>query len=448
MTDAPEIVKILREEEQLGKLYSKPSGSYKEPQVSEVPSDRTIVDDTYHSIDTRELYKNIVERSPDGIITLDLDGVVISCNIAAATQVGFPKNELIGKPFTELGLLEKKDIPRNQAMFTSTLQDEAVEPLEINVIRKDGSSFFAEIRINPLKENGRTMGVQAITRDVTEQKQAEEELKKSKRKIELQNIKLKKLDELKSSFLNVASHELRTPVTPIKGYLQMLLNQKIGSITEEQKKILKIIQRNTNRLNHLIQDILDISRLESDTMRFIPEKADVKTMVEETVETMQSSADVKNIKINLELKDDIPELTIDKERIKQVIINLLNNAIKFSPDSSSINVKTGREKDDILFEVQDFGRGVPEDKQIKIFETFYQVDSKGDRKFGGVGLGLSISKGIIQAHSGDIWVESTLDKGSTFRFTLPLEPVEDIEKKFRDLDIFGLEKNEEHGEIV
>lgn len=448
MTDAPEIVKILREEEQLGKLYSKPSGSYKEPQVSEVPSDRTIVDDTYHSIDTRELYKNIVERSPDGIITLDLGGMVTSCNIAAATQVGFSKNELIGKTYTEIGLFENKDIPRYQAMFTSTLQDEAVEPLEINLIRKDGSSFFAEIRINPLKENGRTIGVQAITRDITGQKQAEKELKKSKRKIELQNIKLKKLDELKSSFLNVTSHELRTPITPIKGYLQMLLNQKIGSITEEQKKILKIIQRNTNRLDHLIQDILDISRLESDTMRFIPEKTDVKTMVEETVETMQSSADVKNIKINLELKDDIPELTIDKERIKQVIINLLNNAIKFSPDNSSINVKARREKDDILFEIQDFGRGVPEDKQIKIFETFYQVDSKGDRKFGGVGLGLSISKGIIQAHSGDIWVESTLDTGSTFRFTLPLEPVGNIEKKFRDLDIFGLGKTEEHGKIV
>jgi len=371
MTDAPKIVKILREEERLGKLYSKPSSSYKEPQVSEVPSDRTIVDDTYHGIDTRELYKNIVERSLDGIITLDLEGMVTSCNIAAATQVGFSKNELIGKPFTEIGLFENKDIPRYRAMFTSTLQDEAVEPLEINLIRKDGFSFFAEIRINPLKENGRMIGVQAITRDVTEQKQAEEKLKKSKRKIELQNIKLKKLDELKSSFLNVASHELRTPVTPIKGYLQMLLNEKIGSITEEQKKILKIIQRNTNRLDHLIQDILDISRLESGTMRFIPEKTDVKTMVEETVETMQSSADVKNIKINLELKDDIPTLTIDKERIKQVIINLLNNAIKFSPDNSSINVKARRETDDILFEVQDFGRGIPEDKQIKIFETFY-----------------------------------------------------------------------------
>ena len=445
MTKEPEIVKTLREEERLGKNCSEPL-SYKKPQVSEAPSEKTI--DTNLVIDITTMYRSIVEHSPDGIITLDLEGVVTSCNIAAATQVGFSKDELIGKLFTEIGLFESKDILNYQEAFTLTLEDEVIEPLKINLIRKDGSPFLVEIRIAPLKENGKTIGFQAIIRDVKKQKPAEEELKKSKRKIELQNIKLKKLDELKSSFLSVTSHELRTPVTPIKGYLQMLLNQKIGSITEEQKKILKIIQRNTNRLDHLIQDILDISRLESDTMRFIPEKTDVKTMVEETVETMQSSADVKNIKINLELKDDIPELTIDKERIKQVIINLLNNAIKFSPDNSSINVKVRREKDDILFEVQDFGRGVPEDKQIKIFETFYQVDSKGDRKFGGVGLGLSISKGIIQAHSGDIWVESTLDTGSTFRFTLPLEPVGDIEKKFRDLDIFGLGKTEEHGKIV
>ena len=445
MTKEPEIVKTLREEERLGKNCSEPL-SYKKPQVSEAPSEKTI--DTDHVIDTTTMYRSIVEHSPDGIITLDLEGVVTSCNIASATQVGFSKDELIGKLFTEIGLFESKDILSYQEAFTLTLEDEVIEPLKINLIRKDGSPFLVEIRIAPLKENDKTIGFQAIIRDGEKQKQAEEELKKSKRKIELQNIKLKKLDELKSSFLNVTSHELRTPITPIKGYLQMLLNQKIGSITKEQKKILKIIQRNTNRLDHLIQDILDISRLESDTMRFIPEKTDVKTMVEETVETMQSSADVKNIKINLELKDDIPELTIDKERIKQVIINLLNNAIKFSPDNSSINVKVRREKDDILFEVQDFGRGVPEDKQIKIFETFYQVDSKGDRKFGGVGLGLSISKGIIQAHSGDIWVESTLDTGSTFRFTLPLEPVGDIEKKFRDLDIFGLGKTEEHGKIV
>jgi len=247
---------------------------------------------------------------------------------------------------------------------------------------------------------------------------------------------------LKTDFLNVTSHELRTPVTPIKGYLQMLLKQKIGSITEEQEKVLKIIQRNTDRLDHLIQDLLDISRLESGTMKFIPEQADINRLIGEIAETMRSSADLKNIKINVDLEEKIPDLIIDRDRVKQVIMNLINNAIKFSPDGSVVNIRAKKEEDEILFEVQDSGRGIPKNEQTKIFDTFYQVDSGMDRKFGGVGLGLSISRGIVLAHGGRIWAESTVGKGSTFRFTLPIEPVVDIEGKFKKIDMFGLENKE------
>ncbi len=265
-----------------------------------------------------------------------------------------------------------------------------------------------------------------------------EGLIKSQKRIKLQNIKLKKLDRIKSDFLNVTSHELRTPMSAIKGYVQMVMKQTLGNITEEQKKALNIVLRNTDRLDHLIQDILDISRLESGTMKFIPEKTDIKTMVKETVETMQSSADLKHITINAEIEDEMPELTIDQERIKQVIINIISNAIKFSPDGSIINVQAKKDKNNILFGVQDFGRGIPEDKQKKIFETFYQVDSGMDRKFGGAGLGLAISRGIVLAHGGQIWADSIIGKGSTFYFTLPLRSVVDLEEKFKEIDIFGL----------
>jgi len=281
----------------------------------------------------------------------------------------------------------------------------------------------------------------------SEEVKAEEKAKNHQIKIEQQNIKLKRLDRIKTDFFNVTSHELRTPMAAIKGYVQMLLKQTLGDVTPEQKDALNVVLRNTDRLDHLVQDILDSSRLESGTMKFIPEKTDITKVIKEVVETMQLSADVKNIKINTEL-EEIPELVIDQQRIKQVLMNLVDNAIKFSPYDSAVNLRIKMKKDGVLFEVQDFGRGIPKNKQKKIFERFYQVDSGMDRKFGGVGLGLSISKGVIQAHSGDIWVESILDKGSTFWFTLPLESVGNIEKKFRDLDIFGLEKNEEHGEIV
>ena len=154
-----------------------------------------------------------------------------------------------------------------------------------------------------------------------------EGLKKSQRRIKLQNIKLKKLDQIKSNFLNVTSHELRTPMSAIKGYIQMVMKQTLGDITKEQENALNIVLRNTDRLDHLIQDILDISRLESGTLKLIPEKTNVKTMVRETVETMQSSADLKHITINAEMEKEIPELTIDQERIQQVIINIISNAI-------------------------------------------------------------------------------------------------------------------------
>jgi two-component system NtrC family sensor kinase len=227
----------------------------------------------------------------------------------------------------------------------------------------------------------------------------------------------------------------------IKGYIQIMLKGNLGTINEGQKHSLEVILRNSNRLDRLIQDILDISRLESGTMKFVTQKTDVIKMVKEIAEIMQASADLKRIKINTETGIEIPELIIDKDRITQVIVNLLNNAIKFSPDDSMIHINIRKEKEDVLFEVQDHGRGIPEEHHKKIFQTFYQVDSKADTKFGGAGLGLAICYGIILAHDGRIWVESTgkIGEGSIFRFTLPLESVINIEERFKGADVFGLE---------
>jgi signal transduction histidine kinase len=286
---------------------------------------------------------------------------------------------------------------------------------------------------------------QLLKRKVNEHKRAVgelhialEKLQRSQKRIEQQNIRLKQLDRIKSSFLNVTSHELRTPMAAIKGYVQVALMKTLGPLTGEQQKGLEVVLRNADRLDHLIQDILDVSRLESGTMKFIPEKTDVETMIEDTVETMQSAADMKQIQLSTEIDEAIPQLMVDHERIKQVLINLLNNAIKFSPEKSQIIVRVKQDQDDILFEIQDFGRGIPKNKQNKIFEIFYQVDSGMDRKFGGVGLGLAISRGIVLSHGGKIWVESESGKGSIFRFTLPLKPVQDVEGKFKEVDIFRL----------
>lgn len=290
---------------------------------------------------------------------------------------------------------------------------------EYHLKRADGTYIWVEIKASVIYKDRKPCGVQGIVRDITERKRMIEESEKYQWEIEQQNIKLKELDHIKSDLFTVTSHEIRAPMTSMKGYVQMLSMGSIGEITGEQKKNLEVVLRNINRLDCLIQDILDLSQLKSGTMEFVPEETNVQKLIDGVTEATQSSADLKNIEINRELEENLPSLNIDSERIKQVIINLINNAIKFSPDGSIISIKAKKNVDDILFEVQDFGCGIPKDEQAKIFETFYQVDSSMNRSFDGAGLGLSISKNIIHAHKGKIWAESE-GEGTTMFFTLPI----------------------------
>jgi len=373
--------------------------------------------------------KNAIESSFSGIGITDLDGKITYVNDAIVKMCGCKdSNEIIGRTLQEFW--------EGERIFQTikNLKEKGFDKGEDIGKRKDGSFFNVIFSANIIKdEKGKSVAILGSFMDITEKKKAEEKIIK-------QNVQLRKLDELKTAFLNITSHELRTPMSAIKGYTQMLLKQTFGDINVEQKNSLDIILRNTNRLDGLIQDILDVSRLESRTMKFIPEKTDIKKLVGQTTETVQPSADRKEITINADVEEGITNLIVDEERIKQVMINIVGNAIKFSPDGSIINVKARKEKNDVLFEVQDFGRGIPKDKLDKVFETFYQVDSGADRKFGGAGLGLAISRGIVISHGGKIWVESKEGNGSKFSFTLPVKPVKNAEKKFKTLDMFGLDK--------
>jgi PAS domain S-box-containing protein len=371
--------------------------------------------------ENEEKYRILFNDVPVGISITDKSGHIMDCNQYMAEIFRYTLEELKAINIKSL-YMNLKDRER---LLNLLNKEGRVVDWECSFKRKDGAVFFAILNVNIIDREGQKLNLTSL-RDITERKVAEEKIKK-------QNVQLKKLDRVKTDFLNSTSHELRTPVASIKGYIQMLLKQTLGNITEEQKKALEVLLRNTNRLDHLIQDILDISRLESGTMKFITEKTDVTKMVNEIAETMQASADLKRIKINIDIQKEIPDLMIDQERIKQVLMNLVDNAIKFSPDSSTINIKARKEKENVLFEVQDFGRGIPKNKQKKIFERFYQVDSGIDRKFGGIGLGLTISKKIIDTYDGQIWVDSTLGKGSSFKFSLPLQSTKNIEGNLQEI---------------
>lgn len=272
------------------------------------------------------------------------------------------------------------------------------------------------------------------------------DLKQSQKMIQQQNEKLKELDRLKTNFLNTTSHELRTPMTAMKGYVQMMINKQFGEITDEQKEALDVVFRNTDRLDSLINDILDISRLESKSMKFIAKPASISELIEDIIKTMNPQAQSKQITLTSNVEENLPEITIDSDRIRQVIINLINNAIKFSPENSTITVLGQHTGENITIKVKDQGRGVPKEKLVDVFDSFFQVDMGVDRSYGGAGLGLSICKGIVLAHGGKIWVESEVDKGSTFQFTLPLEPVEDLGKEFEKTELFSSDKKKDNEE--
>ena len=252
---------------------------------------------------------------------------------------------------------------------------------------------------------------------VRKQLETEEKLVRAMKRI----LNLEKLDRLKTLFLSTVSHEIKTPITPIKAQLQMLLKGYFGRLTKEQKRTLIMILDNINRLNNLITDILDVSRIEAGTMKFVFIDVNLKSVVEEAFETMRQLAESKQIKYERYI-EDVGTFTIDRGRITQIIVNLLNNAIKFTPAGGEVGIELKAHKGGALVIVKDTGIGIPKNKLHDIFKPFYQIDSSYNRKFSGAGLGLSICKGIIEYHGGKIWAESEAGKGSQFYLFIPRKP--------------------------
>jgi len=273
-----------------------------------------------------------------------------------------------------------------------------------------------------------------VIHDITERKQAMERLKEYAAELERANKELRRLDEIKSEFVAVASHELRTPLATIKNAIQLLLQRKTGEINENQEKFLSLAEKNINRLTNILNSLLDLSKIESGRMGLNFEEINLRDPIEFILSSFKPQVDGKSIQIEMEIEKDLPSVYGDRERIIQILINLVGNAIKFTPEGGTIYVSAKPFDGDgnmVAVSVRDSGIGIPEDQLEKVFEKFHQVEESLRRSVGGTGLGLAITKGLVEAHHGNIWVESELGKGSTFTFTLPVSKGEKRDLRFR-----------------
>ncbi|MGQ9645608.1 MAG: ATP-binding protein [Thermodesulfobacteriota bacterium] len=252
--------------------------------------------------------------------------------------------------------------------------------------------------------------------------------------LERANQELKQVDEMKSEFVSVASHELRTPLATIKNAVQLVLKGMAGEVNEAQANFLAMAEKNINRLTNILNDLLDLSRIEAGKFGMKFEELDLRAPISFVLSSLKTQADGKSVRLESDVPTDLPYVYGDREKVAQILTNLVGNAVKFTPEGGTVTISARlleTTRDAVRISIRDTGIGIPNDQLEKIFEKFHQVESPLHHSVSGTGLGLAITKGLVEAHQGKIWVESEVGKGSTFTFILPLWKGEKREPEFR-----------------
>ncbi|MCZ7385208.1 MAG: ATP-binding protein [Candidatus Methanoperedens sp.] len=363
--------------------------------------------------DSERYLRTIIESSLDGILVVDENCRFEFGNDSAFNILGWPGEELIGQFFMKV-------IPPDLEEFMldrfHDIQKGNETPYETRIITKSNETKYLYVSHSHGVIKGKRKYI-VVIKNVTENKKLEQQLKEYHEKLEKSCEELKEADRIKTEFISNLTHELMTPLTSIKGFVELLNDEAIGTINEEQKKSLGIIHRNSERLIHLIKELLDISHLEKNTLGLHFGLVSINDILSKCILDMQPMAKEKQISLFQDARP-LPVIWGDEERLTQVIINLLGNAIKFTPNDGKITVISRDLTEQIKISVRDTGMGIPGDRLSRIFERFYQIDSSTKRKYGGTGIGLSICKNVIEKHYGSIWAESD-GNGSTFHILLP-----------------------------
>ena len=352
--------------------------------------------------DSEALVRAILWATVEGIVGMDRDGCVLFANPAAARMLGWTEQEMLGRRAHDLYHHSHADgtpFAWEDCPTRRTITHGEIVHLEDVFWRRDGSSFPCEALSAPLRRDGEPVGAVSSFIDVTQRRE---------------------IDRRKDEFASVVGHELRTPLTSIRASLGLIASGVLGELQDEAAAMVEKAVGNTDRLVRLINEILDLERLAAGAAALDVKPQSTADMISAAVAVVESMAGQADVRIDVRAAD--LHVQADRDRIVQALVNLLGNAIKFSPRGETVAVTATQEGDNVVISVADHGRGVPADQQAAIFDRFVQVDGSDARDRGGTGLGLAIAQRIVQGHGGRIWVASAPGEGATFAFELPAVP--------------------------
>jgi PAS domain S-box-containing protein len=344
----------------------------------------------------RRRQEAILSSTGDGLLIFDTNGRITFVNPAAEKMLARGAETLVGlvlEPWDLFGL--KPDLDGGVRDTASQMREVRMEAPEHRIV---------DVRVDPVLEgDGSYVGAVMTIRDVTAEREA---------------------TQMKNEFVSTVSHELRTPLTSIKGYIDLILDGEAGEINEIQQEFLSIVKENSDRLVELINDMLDISRIESGRIVLKVQPLDVAERIEGAVNTFRAVLDQQGRTIHVDIPAGLPRAAGDPDRVGQVLINFISNAIKYSPAGGDVEVSASVIDSAVRVAIHDHGIGIAPEDQSRLFTKFYRVDSSLTREIGGTGLGLSICKSIIELLGGQVGVDSAPGEGSTFWFSLPLASAE------------------------
>ncbi|HUS00119.1 MAG TPA: PAS domain S-box protein [Chitinophagaceae bacterium] len=350
----------------------------------------------------------IVDSSDDAIVSKDLNGFITSWNQGAEKIFGYKQSEVIGKHITII--IPEDRLDEETLIITKIRNGERVSHFDTIRKAKDGKLINISVTVSPVKDkNGKVIGASKVARDITDKVEMEKQR-------QLFTERLQELNHYKDEFMAMASHELKTPLTVIKANLQILEHKmhddnKVDFVNKTLNQV--------NKLTNLISDLLDVSKIQAGKLELNRSNFDLIPFLQEIVEDIQQTSSDHKIILNTHNKELVARA--DKDRLEQVVVNLLTNAIKYSPNAKEVIVDAGIKDNNIIVSISDTGIGIPDDDMDKVFTRFFRVRGLAST-FSGSGIGLYISSEIIKRHGGEMWAESRIGKGSIFYFSIPSAP--------------------------